>query len=156
MVLALIVVFAYLYPQVFVNGWKMWVGAAALASIALTISYTAATIFRLPRASRKAISIEVAVQNSSLVISLIALAYDEELYEELSEFPAVYTVLDLGVLFLIAGLYRCQKLIRNRGDEVEKKPTSVGENGIKVISYKENYLDKKASNTINVYPKTQM
>ena len=131
----------YVYPMMFRSNLKIWIGSVVVLIIPVTLSFIAATIFCLPLASRKAISIETGVQNTGLCLGLIAVSYDINLFVQISKFPILYSLINFSVFWVFVVLYRVVKLIRkHRGldenktrnpDDDEMKPTANEEKGEK-------------------------
>lgn len=127
MLLALLAVNSYLYPHVFLSGWGIWVGAVVLPVIGLTIGYVAATIFRQPPKSRRAIAIETGCQNVTLVIGLITIFYGKEVYLDVMVFPELFGTIGYALVLILCGIYKVQKVVRRRLNpkDTEKKRISI-------------------------------
>ena len=125
LLIGIVTMFSYVYPEVFEAKWNMWVGSVIVVIIPVTISFIAASIFCLPIASRKAILIETGVQNTGLCLALIAVSYDESLYVEIITFPILYSLFNVSLFLLLTLLYRVVMLLRKDGGvDEEKKPSN--------------------------------
>ena len=119
MIFCIIAMGSYLYPEIYSSSWRLWVAAALLPAIALTIGYTAASIFCMTHASRRAIAIEIGCQNAAIAYTLITLSYDDDVFLFVAAYAGIYTVLAYVIIFGLIGVYYLHKYIRKRGNTFE-------------------------------------
>ena len=121
MIIGVLAMNSYLYPHVFLSGWGVWVASSLLPVIGLTVGYIAATIFRQPQPSRKAIAIETSCQNVALTLGLITVFYGPEVYLQVLVFPELFGTLGTGFILILCASYNVHKCIRRRLDSKETK-----------------------------------
>ena len=146
MIIGVLVMNSYLYPHVFLSGWGIWVASGLLPLLGLTMGYIAATIFRQPHPSRRAIAIETSCQNVALTLGLITISYGPDVYLKVLVFPELFGTLGVGFLLILCAIYNIQRLVRKRLDLKKTKQQQLIDDECNV---------EKHGNEINSYEKVQ-
>lgn len=123
MIIGVLAMNCYMYPHIFLSSWGVWVASCLLPLLGLTFGYVAATIFRQPYPSRRAIAFETSCQNVGLVLGLITISYGSEVYLQVVVFPVLFGTLGVGFLLILCGIYQIQKIVRRRLDRKKTNQT---------------------------------
>ena len=119
MIFGIIAIGSYLYPEVYSLSWRLWLAAALLPALALTVGYIAGSVFCMAHASRRTIALEVGCQNSALTITLITLSYDESVFLYVAAYSGLYTVCAYIIIFISIGSYYTYKCLVKKGKKVQ-------------------------------------
>ena len=74
----------------------------------------AASIFRMPHASRRAVAIEIRCQNVALCLTLITISYDADVFLHIAVYAELFGVCGYSITFGCIGLYHLHKRIMGR------------------------------------------
>ena len=120
MLLGVIAIGSYLYPEIYTSSWRIWVAACLLPIIGLAIGFAAASIFRMPQASRRAVAIEIGCQNAGLCITIIAISYDVDVFLHVAVYAELFTVCGWPIIFACVGFYHLHKCMYGENKEHDK------------------------------------
>ncbi|XP_014678329.1 PREDICTED: LOW QUALITY PROTEIN: solute carrier family 10 member 6-like, partial [Priapulus caudatus] len=84
-----------IFPQMFRAAWSVYVAAFTLSLLGLTFGFTLAAICRLSWPRCRTVSLETAVQNVPLCLTVIMLTFPREFANEALLFPCLYALASL-------------------------------------------------------------
>ena len=118
LILTVIGINFYIYPQMFDADWKLWFAAFLLPILGLGVGYLGSRIACLTHKQCRTVGIEVSSQNVSLCITLIYVSFKIEEASKIVIFPLIFGMFDFLIMVLFTIACRITfALMKNRGSK---------------------------------------